>query len=345
MARRRSAKARDAFAALQKPTGRLCWLFWSPFDEKCHAKNLRPHVRAVAYDPSARHGAGCGVDAAAAPRSRTGAERHGKGGERFHSSRLRPLPAIGRESARQHEGFLRRPFKTADEAAKAAFADTVTSWSTIEIVRIGPVIEQNRFERVLYYPDKKGLGLKQVQRYLAEKDESVTSADGLKGKSVAAQGLGALEFVLYGTGADELLGKEGDFRCRFGAAIAGNIANVAAELSDGWNAPDGAQKNWTKPGPDNPVFRDEREALVALLGIRARLRGNPRPADRNLLQGAGQGQISPHRHLLALWPDLEKHLGQYQGRSNPAAHGRYGRTSCLPTNAPSSIPSTSSPNR
>lgn len=52
------------------------------------------------------------------------------------------------------------PSKTADEAAKAAFADTVSSWSTIEIVRVGPVIEHNRFERVLYYPDKKGLGLK-----------------------------------------------------------------------------------------------------------------------------------------------------------------------------------------
>lgn len=165
------------------------------------------------------------------------------------------------------KAFCAAPSATTEKTAKDAFADTVSSWSTIEIVRVGPVIEQNRFERVLYYPDKKGLGLKQVQRYLSDKDESVTTAEGLSGKSVAAQGLGALEFILYGTGADELLDKKGDFRCRFGAAIAGNIADVAAELSDSWNAADGAQKNWTQPGPDNPVFRDEREALVALLGI------------------------------------------------------------------------------
>ncbi len=184
---------------------------------------------------------------------------------------IRPGYDHFRQSAEKLEGsmkaFCAAPSKTTDEAAKAAFADTVSSWSTIEIVRVGPVIEHNRFERVLYYPDKKGLGLKQVQRYLAEKDESVTSAESLKGKSVAAQGLGALEFVLYGAGAGDLFDKKGDFRCRYGAAIAGNVANVAAELSDGWNAPDGAQKNWTQPGADNPVFRDEREALVALLGI------------------------------------------------------------------------------
>ncbi len=163
--------------------------------------------------------------------------------------------------------FCAAPSPETEAAAKDAFVDTVQKWSTIEIVRVGPVIEQNRFERVLYYPDKKGLGLKQVQGYLASKDESVTTANGLKGKSVAAQGLGALEFVLYGTDADELQGKAGDFRCRYGTAIAGNIANVAKELTGLWNAPDGAAQHWTQPGPDNPVFRDEREALVALLGI------------------------------------------------------------------------------
>ena len=184
---------------------------------------------------------------------------------------IRPGYDRFRQSAETLEGrmkaFCTAPSETTAAAAKAAFVDTVSSWSTIEIVRVGPVIEKNRFERVLYYPDKKGLGLKQVQRYLTEKDESVTSANGLSGKSVAAQGLGALEFVLYGTGAEELLDRKGDFRCRYGAAIAGNIANVATELSDSWNATDGAQKNWTQPGADNPVFRDEREALVALLGI------------------------------------------------------------------------------
>lgn len=184
---------------------------------------------------------------------------------------IRPGYAVLSVSAAKLEQDMKAlcaaPSQTTLDTATASFADTVKSWSTIEIVRVGPVIEQNRFERILYYPDRKGLGLKQVQRYLTEKDDSVTSAESLKGKSVAAQGLGALEFVLYGTGAETLLQDSQGFRCRYGAAVAGNISNIAKDLQAMWDAPESAAKNWTQPGPDNPVFRDEREAIVALLGI------------------------------------------------------------------------------
>jgi len=184
---------------------------------------------------------------------------------------IRPGYETFRDKARALESKMQAlcadPSANKMNDAKQGFADTVDAWSHIEIVRVGPVIEQNRFERILYYPDKKGLGLKQVQRYLADKDESATTAEGLKTKSVAAQGLGALEFVLYGTGAYTLTSQKNDFRCRYGAAIAGNLANIGNELVTIWTAPDGTAKNWKEPGPDNPVFRDEREALVALLGV------------------------------------------------------------------------------
>ncbi|TBN12239.1 hypothetical protein EYC79_12520 [Agrobacterium cavarae] len=184
---------------------------------------------------------------------------------------IRPGYETFRDKARALESKMQAlcadPSASKMNDAKQGFADTVDAWSHIEIVRVGPVTEQNRFERILYYPDKKGLGLKQVQRYLADKDESVTTAEGLKTKSVAAQGLGALEFVLYGTGAEALTSQKNDFRCRYGAAIAGNLANIGNELVTIWTAPDGTAKNWKEPGPDNPVFRDEREALVALLGV------------------------------------------------------------------------------
>lgn len=151
-------------------------------------------------------------------------------------------------------------------AARAAFADTVTHWGTIEIVRLGPAIEKNRFERVLYYPDRKGLGLRQVQRLLAESDESVTTREGLAQKSVAVQGLGALEFVLYGDGEDTLLAQKNGFRCRYGAAVAASITATASELADAWES-SAVRTAWVRPGADNPLYRDEREAITALLGI------------------------------------------------------------------------------
>lgn len=151
--------------------------------------------------------------------------------------------------------------------AKAAFSDTVKNWGKIEIVRIGPVIEGNRFERVLFYPDRKSTGLKQVQALLAKPDESATKPGAIAGKSVAMQGLGALEYVLAGKGSENLLAQKDGFRCRYGAAVADNIEQVAKDLVAEWEKPDGVQAAWKEPGADNPVFRDNSEAITALLGI------------------------------------------------------------------------------
>ncbi|MCC2613391.1 imelysin family protein [Neorhizobium petrolearium] len=153
------------------------------------------------------------------------------------------------------------------DAAKATFRDAAVSWAHIEVVRVGPVIEQYRFERILFYPDRKSTGLKQVQGILAKSDETATDPTTLATKSVATQGFGALEYLLFGTGSEALSTGQDGFRCRYGAAIAGNITNVAKELSDIWDAPDGIQKTWEQPGPDNPVFRTGGEAITALLGI------------------------------------------------------------------------------
>jgi predicted lipoprotein len=163
--------------------------------------------------------------------------------------------------------FCKAPSADGRAAVDAAFRTAVADWSRIEIVRVGPVIEGNRFERILFYPDRKGTGLKQVQALLQRQDEADASAAALPHKSVAVQGFGALEFVLYGTGADALMEKPEGFRCRYGAAVAANIAAVAGELAAQWDAPGGIAEAWKHPGPDNPVFRTGREAVTELLGI------------------------------------------------------------------------------
>ena len=151
--------------------------------------------------------------------------------------------------------------------AKNALTAAGNRWGRIEIVRTGPAIEDNRFERILFYPDRKSIGLKQVQALLARPDESVTAPGGLSGKSVALQGFGALEFVLAGTGSEVLAQDAQSFRCRYGKAVAGNLEDIAAELTALWDAPNGIQQSWKEPGPDNPLFRNEQEAMTALLGI------------------------------------------------------------------------------
>jgi uncharacterized protein len=183
---------------------------------------------------------------------------------------IRPGYAVFRMSADDMAATMKTlceaPSRAHHDAAKAGFGKLAASWAHVEIVRTGPAIEQNRFERILFYPDRKSTGLKQVQAVLSKSDETATDPKTLATKSVATQGLGALEYLLFGTGSDTLVSGN-DFRCRYGAAVAENIGNVAAEISDIWNAADGIQNAWKEPGPGNPVFRTGGEAITGLLGI------------------------------------------------------------------------------
>jgi Predicted periplasmic lipoprotein len=152
------------------------------------------------------------------------------------------------------------------QAAHEGFARLVEAWSRIEIVRFGPVVEQNRLERIHFFPDRRGLGLKQVQAALADQDETVTDAGRLAGKSVALQGLTALEYLLYGTGAETL--STGDpFRCAFAHAVATRISETTGELAAAWTDPLGIAQRFSEPAPANVDFRSAAESLQALLGV------------------------------------------------------------------------------
>ncbi|MCJ8149073.1 imelysin family protein [Shinella sedimenti] len=165
------------------------------------------------------------------------------------------------------DAFCASPSTETRQAVDTAFRQAVADWGRIEIVRIGPVLDDNRFERILFYPDRKSTGLKQVQALLQKQDPADADAATMGTRSVAIQGFGALEFALYGTGADALMTGPESFRCRYAAAVASHIEKTAGQLVAAWDAPDGVQQHWKHPGPQNPVFRTGREAMTALLGI------------------------------------------------------------------------------
>ncbi|KQT45241.1 hypothetical protein ASG43_13265 [Aureimonas sp. Leaf454] len=150
--------------------------------------------------------------------------------------------------------------------ARKRFAGLVTSFSRTEFVRFGPIMEDNRIERLLFWPDRRGIALRQVQGLLGAQDESATSVAGLHAKSVAVQGLNALEFVLFGSGAEDLGLPSGDFRCRYGAAIAGNLSAMAETISAGWQSPDGIVKALTEPSATSPAYREIDDSLDEILG-------------------------------------------------------------------------------
>ena len=143
------------------------------------------------------------------------------------------------------------------QAARAAFGIVVADWGRASVLRFGPLAADNRFERLFFWPDPRGIALKQVQGLLAEKDPQAI-ADGVAGKSAALQGLPALEFALFGAGA-EVLATGDAYRCEFASAIARNIAVLADNIRDGWGRDTPFAKSFATPAPDGEPYRTEAE--------------------------------------------------------------------------------------
>jgi predicted lipoprotein len=173
--------------------------------------------------------------------------------------------ASGLESAMG--ALCAQPSQGTVDIAIRQFGQAALAYGQIEFLRLGPLMEDNRVDRLLFWPDRRGIGLRQVQSIIAEQDADATEVMSLRGKSVAAQGFGALEFVLFGTGAETLLTTEGAFRCRYGAAIAANISMISDQLAMGWYQYDGIAVHLTRPQPDYVDYRTETEALEALVGL------------------------------------------------------------------------------
>lgn len=173
---------------------------------------------------------------------------------------------VGLQSDRM-AGLCAAPGETELEAARVQFSALVRAWSQMEIIRFGPIITGNRLERMFFWPDRRGIGLRQVQAIIAEEDPGALNAVTLRAKSVAVQGLGALEFVLHGTGAEALLSADGAFRCAYGSAIAGAIETLAEGVAADWLAPEGIAPRLVEPSPDHVDYRSEAEVWRELVGV------------------------------------------------------------------------------
>jgi uncharacterized protein len=199
------------------------------------------------------------------------------------------------------DALCAQPSQTALEATKDAFSATVESWSKVEIFRFGPINKDHRHERLFFWPDPKGIGLRQVRTALAEKDESVLLTDTLVGKSVALQGLSALEYLLYGDGADTLAkgAEEIGFRCGFAASIAENVDRIAGAVAEEWREGAEASKIFLSPGPNDPLYRAPKDVTLEL--FKAFTSGIELVRDQKLGKPLGVSSKRARPRLAAFW--------------------------------------------
>lgn len=210
--------------------------------------------------------------------------------------------------------FCASPSEAALVSPREQFGNVVRAWSRIEIYRFGPLMKDNRSDRILFWPDRKGVALRQVQAILAGGDATATDPDALKEKSVAVQGLGALEFVLFGTGAEALQSAEGQFRCAYGTAITVLMAEMAQQMSAEWADPSGISGRMIRPQPDDPDYRSNEEVLQELIGTM--VFGVEASRDQRILPFLGRDGQAPKPRSALFWRSnltMDSVLGNFDG--------------------------------
>jgi predicted lipoprotein len=225
--------------------------------------------------------------------------------------------------------------------AKSAFAATVAAWSKVEILRFGPVTANHRYERLFYWRDPKGIGLRQVQDALAQQDQSSTLPDDLAAKSVALQGLPALEYLLYGDGAEALVKDDsvvagqdsspkvehGDaFRCAFALAVATNIDRIAKSVVEDWREGSAYEKAFVGPAPDDPIYHAPKEITLDL--FKSFSAGIELVRDQKLGKPLGASSAEAKPKLAAFWRSglsFSNAAGNLEGVRTLFARGGFAR--------------------
>jgi predicted lipoprotein len=184
---------------------------------------------------------------------------------------------------------------------KVAFAsrygEVVTAFAKISFLRYGPLLEDDRLNRLAFMPDPRGIAQRQIRKILAKKDDTATDASTLKDKSVAVQGLTALQLIAFDKDGEVALGDPGkmrEFICGYANAIAINVAQVADEVAAAWDDPDGYSSELLMPGEKNDHVRTSKDAIEVIFN--ALVTGLVIAKDQDVLPALGKGPDSAKAH-------------------------------------------------
>ena len=115
-----------------------------------------------------------------------------------------------------------------DAGTKAAFKSALVAWHSIQHIRFGPVMVDDRHYKFEYWPDKHGQGARQLRKLLAGGVANIPSAARIGDGSVAIQGFPALERIIDDTTNDNKT------RCALAVSISANLKVMSAATARGW---------------------------------------------------------------------------------------------------------------
>ncbi|AZY49929.1 imelysin family protein [Bordetella avium] len=224
-------------------------------------------------------------------------------GLRLADGYARPVTAALQARARTMQQDLSAWCQAADPAGAAkvdaAFGALAQAWAGVAFLRFGPLVQGNRFERLAFWPDTRGVMPKQIQSLLAAADPALLAEGALAGRSVAVQGLPALEYLLYGEPGLLRGSAASPYVCDYAVAVAGNIQALSSELAQAWSAQGGFGRQFTAPARDNDLYRNQQE--VAAEAMKALSAGLQFVRDINLLPVLGPDAQAARPKRAAFW--------------------------------------------
>ena len=159
-------------------------------------------------------------------------------------------------------GFCADPKTAALETVRTRYHDAMDAWMGVQHLSFGPVDLFMRGYRFYFWPQARGKIGGAVAELLAAGDAASLAPDRFARTSVAAQGLPAAEYLLYGDTA-ATWDREGH-RCALLTAVSGNMRRIAAGILADWRDGDAAfERTVAAPGQDKPQFRTHQEATLA----------------------------------------------------------------------------------
>lgn len=127
---------------------------------------------------------------------------------------------------------LTSPEQSDLDALQSSWAALNVSWQQAQWVKVGPILESNRYFRIQLWPSD--FVSRDVEIFLSS--QTSLDADAVSSSSVSGQGLPALEYLLYPSeSSDSLLtAVDQPKRCEVIQAISENIENITSEVYQEW---------------------------------------------------------------------------------------------------------------
>jgi uncharacterized protein len=138
--------------------------------------------------------------------------------------------------------FCAAPQTSSVDKLKASFQKAADAWSGIEFVLYGPISVDFRFERMAHWPERKNAVGRALSTLLSRSGTEDLTPERFAQVSAAAQGLTAIERILFEQKTAKALSdgtETGKRSCAVGQAVAGALARTSAAVLDEWARPDG----------------------------------------------------------------------------------------------------------